>query len=450
MSVIASNKYTLILGMGLTGQSCVRYLLSKGIRVVVCDSREAPPSLEAFKQEFPDVPVQTGPWDESALLGASEIVISPGLSRKTPAIKKAIAAGVPVIGDIELFARQVSKPVIAITGSNGKTTVTTLVGEMVRAAGLKVIVAGNIGTPVLDTLNNPNTSEREPDIYVLELSSFQLESLTSLRPVACTVLNVSADHMDRYANLMEYALTKQRIAFGAKHVIANKQDPLTEVPMAEGARRSCFGLGQPDLKDFGVFDGHIYKGLKPLVAVEELKIVGEHNYLNAAAALALVDAAGIDLTAAISALKDFSGLPHRCQFVAEKNGVRFINDSKATNVGATVAAIRGLAADKPNLHIVLGGDGKGADFSPLVQALSGTTTSVALIGKDAPKLAEVLASTSNLNIGRCTDLAEAVQYLVGFAQPGDIVLLSPACASLDMFKNFEARGEAFREAVMAL
>lgn len=450
MSVIASNKYTLVLGMGLTGQSCVRYLLSKGIRVVVCDSREVPPSLETFKQEFPDVPLQTGPWDESALLGASEIVISPGLSRKTPAIKKAIAAGVPVIGDIELFARQVSKPVIAITGSNGKTTVTTLVGEMVRAAGFKVIVAGNIGTPILDTLNNPSTSESEPDIYVLELSSFQLESLTSLRPVACTVLNVSADHMDRYANLMEYALTKQRIAFGAKHVIANKQDTLTEVPMAEGARRSCFCLGQPDLKDFGVFDGHIYKGLKPLVAVDELKIVGEHNYLNAAAALALVDAAGIDLTAAIGALKSFSGLPHRCQFVAEKNGVRFINDSKATNVGATVAAIRGLAADKPNLHIVLGGDGKGAEFSPLAQALAGTTTSVALIGKDAPKLAEVLANTPNLNIGRCTDLADAVQYLVSFAQPGDIVLLSPACASLDMFKNFEARGEAFREAVMAL
>lgn len=450
MSVIASNKYTLVLGMGLTGLSCVRYLLSKGIRVVVCDSRETPPSLEIFKQEFPDVPVQTGPWDESALLGASEIVISPGLSRKTPAIKKAIAAGVPVIGDIELFARQVSKPVIAITGSNGKTTVTTLVGEMVRAAGLKVIVAGNIGTPVLDTLNNPDTSESEPDIYVLELSSFQLESLTSLRPVACTVLNVSADHMDRYTSLMEYALTKQRVAFGAKQVIANKQDPLTEVPMAEGARRSCFGLGQPDLKDFGVFDGQIYKGLKPLVAVDELKIVGEHNYLNAAAALALVDAAGIDLTAAISALKSFSGLPHRCQFVAEKNGVRFINDSKATNVGATVAAIRGLAADKPNLHIVLGGDGKGADFSPLVQALTGTTTSVALIGKDASKLAEVLANAPNLNIGRFADLAEAAQYLASFAQPGDIVLLSPACASLDMFKNFEARGEAFREAVMAL
>lgn len=444
MSVIASNKYTLVLGMGLTGLSCVRYLLSQGVRVVVFDSREAPPTLAAFKQEFPDVPVQTGPWDDSSLLGAHEIVISPGLSRKSPAIQKAIAAGISVVGDIELFARQVAKPVIAITGSNGKTTVTTLVGAMARAAGLDVIVAGNIGTPVLDTLNH------EPDLYVLELSSFQLESLTSLRPVACTVLNVSADHMDRYSSLMEYALTKQRIAFGAKKIVVNKQDPLTEVPLAEGAKRMCFGRGQPDLRDFGVVNGHIYKGLNPLIAVDELKLVGEHNYLNAAAALALIDAAGIALAPAVELLKEFTGLPHRCEFIAQKNGVCFINDSKATNVGATVAAINGLKTDKPCLHLVLGGDGKGADFSPLVSALTHTAVSVALIGRDAAKLAEVLASVPDLSISQCDDLAQAVNVLASKAVAGETVLLSPACASLDMFKNFEARGDAFREAVVAL
>lgn len=444
MSVIASNKYTLVLGMGLTGQSCVRYLLSQGIRVIACDSRTDSPVLESFKNAFPQVPVQMGEWDEQAFMGAQEIVISPGLSRKIPAVQRAIALGIPVIGDIELFARQVTKPVIAITGSNGKTTVTTLVGEMARAAGLDVVVAGNIGTPVLDTLAHV------PDLYVLELSSFQLESLVSLRPIACSVLNISADHMDRYTSVMEYALTKQRIAFGAKHVIVNKQDPLTEVPLAEGTRRQCFGLGQPDLKDFGVINGEICFGLKPLVSVADLKLVGEHNYLNAAAALALVHAAGIAIEPAIEALKQFTGLPHRCEFVAEKDGVRFINDSKATNVGATVAAVNGLKSDSPHLHIVLGGDGKGADFSPLFSSLKGSTVSVALIGKDALAIKTVIQQLPDIAIGEFSTLEEAVKWLAQNAGAGDTVLLSPACASLDMFKNFEARGEVFRQAVSSL
>ena len=279
MSLIVTNKYTLIVGLGLTGVSAARYLLAQGMRVVACDSRLNPPNLQQVKDHLPKLAIELGEFDEDLFLHAEEIIISPGFARKSPVIQKALAAGVSVIGDVELFARAVNAPVIAITGSNGKSTVTRLVGEMAKEANINVGVAGNIGLPVLDALSD------EVELYVLELSSFQLESTQSLKPVVATVLNVSADHMDRYNSFIEYALTKQRIAFGAGTVVVNKQDPLTEPPIADGVKRLCFTAGHPDLNDYGLNDSFLVKGFEKLVNVNELNIVGQHNLMNACAAL---------------------------------------------------------------------------------------------------------------------------------------------------------------------
>ncbi|HEY7771853.1 MAG TPA: UDP-N-acetylmuramoyl-L-alanine--D-glutamate ligase [Marinagarivorans sp.] len=445
MDLISSNKYTVVIGLGVTGLSAVRHMLAQGVRVIACDSRKNPPNLEAVRREFSELSLQLGPLDAELLCNAQEIVISPGLSRKDPVIQHAISSGVSVIGDIELFARVVNAPVIAITGSNGKSTVTTLVGEMAKAAGIKVAVAGNIGYAALEALAD------DIELYVLELSSFQLESTSSLKPVAATVLNVSADHMDRYASLMEYALTKQRIAFGAKTVVVNKQDPLTEPPIAEGVKRVCFSSNQPDLNDYGFYDGSLVKGFKALVAAQDINIVGLHNMANAAAALALAAAAGVSLDACVSALKNFTGLAHRCEHIRAVNGIDFINDSKATNVGATVAALKGLSRGEPTIHIILGGDGKGADFAPLIPALKGTAKTALVLGKDAQSIARAIhAALPELPVLEVESLPSAVSKAYQLAAAGDCVLLSPACASLDMFKNFEQRGDVFRQAVGGL
>lgn len=444
MSLIATNKYTLIVGLGLTGVSVARYLLARGERVIACDSRTNPPNLLQLKNTLPDLAIELGEFDEDLFLHAEEIVISPGFSRKTPIIQKALAADVPVVGDIELFARVVNAPVIAITGSNGKSTVTRLVGEMAQAANINVQVAGNIGLPVLDALSD------EVELYVLELSSFQLESTQSLKPVVATILNVSADHMDRYDSFIEYALTKQRIAFGAKTVVVNKQDPLTEPPIADGVKRLCFTAGHPDLKDYGLRDGFLVRGFTELVNVDELNIVGQHNIMNACAALAIAQAAGIALGSSIAALKNFRGLAHRCEKVITYHGVDYINDSKATNVGATVAALDGLAKNK-NIHIILGGDGKGADFSPLIPLLKKHAKSAVVIGKDGGLLKALINKNIPEMIVTVADsLTDAVFAAKQQAEPSDTVLLSPACASLDMFNSFEQRGEVFVRAVNEL
>jgi UDP-N-acetylmuramoylalanine--D-glutamate ligase len=445
MTLIARSGYTLVVGIGLTGQSVLAYLLRQGKSLVVYDSRAQPPGLDAFRAQYPDVPLVCGDAEESLFCEADEILLSPGLSKKTPGIAAALAAGVSVIGDVELFARQVTAPVIAITGSNGKSTVTTLVGEMAKAAGLKVVVAGNIGLPVLSAL------DASADLYVLELSSFQLETTASLKPVAATILNVSPDHMDRYDRLIDYALAKQRIAFGAKTLVVNKEDPLTEPPLAQGVAKRCFTLKTPDLHDYGIHDGFLVRGFTPLIALSEVRLQGRHNYANCLAALALCDAAGIEREACLTALREFSGLDHRCQWVCAIRGVDFINDSKATNVGASLAALEGLGRADKHLHVILGGDGKAADFAPLLPALARFAKSVALIGRDGPQLSALLsAELPQLPRAEVTSLAEAVQWLFEQAVPGDQVLLSPACASLDMFKNYEDRGHQFAVAAKAL
>ena len=439
-ALIATNRFALIVGLGVTGFSVARYLASQGRAFAVADKAPKEESIERFHREFPSVRLIVGELDYQHWQGVTEIILSPGVPRKHPAIVAALADGVEVIGDIELFVRQARAPIVAITGSNGKTTVTTLVGEMAKAAGVAVKVGGNLGTPALDLL------DEAAELYVLELSSFQLESTFSLKAAAATVLNISPDHMDRYDNLADYHRTKQRIYLHAAHLVINRDDPLTHPPLAQGAQITRFTTGEPDLKDFGLHhqngERFLAHGLRHLIATDELKIRGAHNFANALAALALGRAVGLSEKAMLATLREFSGLPHRCQWVAQKNGIDFINDSKATNIGATEAALKGLATGRANIVLVAGGDGKGADFSSLAELIKNNVKAVTLIGKDAEKIADVCGHL--VPTARCASLAEAVEKAQSYASRGDIVLLSPACASLDMFKNYEDRGEQFR------
>lgn len=439
-ALIATNRFALIVGLGATGFSVARYLVRQGRAFAVADKAPKLESIERFHTEFPDVRLMVGELDYQQWQGVTEIILSPGVPRKHSAIVAALADGVEVIGDIELFVRQARAPIVAITGSNGKTTVTTLVGEMAKSAGVVVKVGGNLGTPALDLL------DEAAELYVLELSSFQLESTFSLKAAAATVLNVSPDHMDRYDSLAEYHRTKQRIYMHAAHLVINRDDALTHPPMAQGAQITRFTTGEPDLKDFGLHQQDdqrfLAHGLRPLIGAHELKIRGSHNFANALAALALGRAVGLAEEAMLAALRAFSGLPHRCQWVAQKNGIDFVNDSKATNIGATEAALKGLATGRANIVLIAGGDGKGADFSTLAELVKDNVKAVTLIGKDAEKIADVCSHL--VPTARCANLTEAVEKAYAYAAPGDIVLLSPACASLDMFKNYEDRGEQFR------
>ncbi|MBC6907331.1 UDP-N-acetylmuramoyl-L-alanine--D-glutamate ligase [Saccharophagus sp. K07] len=445
-ALIATSRIALIVGLGVTGFSVARFLARQGRTFMVADKAPKPESLARFQQQFPGVRILTGEFDYSQWQGVSEIILSPGVPRKHPAIAAAIADGVPVIGDIELFTREARAPIVAITGSNGKTTVTTLVGEMAKKAGVAAKVGGNLGTPALDLLDD------SAELYVLELSSFQLESTVSLRAAAATVLNVSPDHMDRYKDLAEYHFIKQRIYMNAQHLVINRDDALTQPPLAEGAQVTRFGLGEPDLKDFGLHrdaDGiWLAHGLRKLLNASEIPLRGLHNLANALAALALGRAVGLDENAMLETLREFPGLPHRCQLVGRFDSVDYVNDSKGTNIGATEAALKGLASDKPNIVLIAGGDGKGADFSSLAPLIKASVRAVTLIGKDADKIAQVCAPL--VPVEKCSSLQEAVEKARKFASPGDTVLLSPACASLDMFRNYEDRGDQFRDIVERL
>ncbi|WP_066966397.1 UDP-N-acetylmuramoyl-L-alanine--D-glutamate ligase [Microbulbifer sp. Q7] len=450
MNLIATSEKKVVIGLGATGQSVVRFLLRQGFSPVVVDSREAPPALEAFRAQYPDVPVECGPLSKETLLAASEIIASPGIGVAEPAIAAAVAAGIPVIGDIELFARELAKAdpapkLIAITGSNGKSTVTTLMGEMARAAGVDVRVGGNIGVPVLDLLA---PGEALPELFVLELSSFQLETTYSLRSDVATILNMSADHMDRYPDMAAYHRAKQRVYRHAQQFVINRADPLTRGPLSRESREWSFGLDRPDLQQFGLIeeagDRWLAQGAKKLMPAREMGMVGSHNVANALAALALGNAVGLPMDAMLDALRHFAGLTHRCERVADCAAVTFVNDSKGTNVGATRAALDGLADSKCKIVLIAGGDGKGADFSPLVEAAH-TLRGLVTIGVDGVKIAQVFAGKVPLQAAETMD--QAVSKAAEMAQPGDYVLLSPACASFDMYRNFEARGEDFRRAV---
>ncbi|KAI3478035.1 hypothetical protein L1887_60087 [Cichorium endivia] len=427
--------------------SLVRFLANRGVAFAVADTRENPPELATLRRDYPQVEVRCGELDVDFLCRADELYVSPGLALATPALQQAAARGVKLSGDIELFARNAKAPIVAISGSNAKSTVTTLVGEMAAAAGKRVAVGGNLGTPALDLLSD------DVELYVMELSSFQLETTDQLNAEVATVLNVSEDHMDRYSGLPAYHLAKHRIFRGARQVVVNRQDALSRPMPIEGQPCWTFGLNTPDFKAFGLREKNSEKYLsfefQTLMPVRELKIRGAHNQSNALAALALGHAVGLPFDAMLESLRSFAGLAHRCQWVRERDGVNYYDDSKATNVGAALAAIEGLGADiDGKLVLIAGGDGKGADFSGLRAPVAAHCRAVVLLGRDAERLADALGDGAPLV--RVQTLDEAVAKCAELAQAGDAVLLSPACASLDMFKNFEERGRLFAQAVGAL
>jgi UDP-N-acetylmuramoylalanine--D-glutamate ligase len=438
---------TLVIGLGVTGLSCVRHLAARGTALAVADTRDAPPGLEALRRDHPDVAVFLGPLDERLFLDIDRVVVSPGVPLATPALATLADRGIPLVGDIELFVREADAPVVAITGSNGKSTVTTLVGDMARASGLRVAVGGNLGTPALDLLDDA------VELYVLELSSFQLESTHSLRAAVACVLNVSADHMDRYDSIDSYAAAKQRILNDAGVGVLNADD--ARVASMEGAGDVwLFTLGDAvDDKTFGTVtigdDLYLCRGERPLLAAAEIRMPGRHNVANALAALAIGSALGFDEERMRQAVIGFTGLLHRTQWVAEHAGVTWINDSKGTNVGAAVAALQGLdAGDDSRTVLIAGGDAKGADFAPLAPALAACARAIVLIGRDADRIAAVVPG--GLDCVRATDMGDAVKRAAALARPGDRVLLSPACASFDMFSGYAERGDVFMRAVRRL
>jgi len=440
----AGNGMTVIVGMGKTGLSFARFLRRHGETFAITDTRREPPGMAALRAEMPGVPAHFGADCEQLLRGARRVLLSPGVSAREPAVAAAIERGAEVIGDIELFARHADAPVVAITGANGKSTVTTLVGAMAKRAGRDVRTGGNLGTPALDLLGGES-----PDLYVLELSSFQLETVTSLNAKAAAVLNISPDHMDRYSTLEEYAAAKRRIYRGTGVMVMNADDAIV-MRMAEPAReRVLFSLHAPQADaDFGLFDAGgepwLAHGGRRLMPAREMRIKGMHNVANALAALALGHGAGLPAEAMLQTLREFPGLPHRCQWVGSARGVDWFDDSKGTNVGATVAAIQGLGAERP-LVLIAGGDGKGQDFSELAGAARNRLRGAVTIGRDGPAIAAVLQDV--VAVTQARDMQDAVARAADMAQPGDAVLLSPACASFDMFRDYVHRGEVFAAAV---
>jgi len=433
---------TLVVGLGKTGLSCVRHLRRLGRRVTAVDSRPSPPALSAVSKEFPEVRVTLGGFPRQAFQGVDDIVVSPGVSLAEPALEQAVAAHIPVCGDIELFARAVgATPVIAITGSNGKSTVTTMVADMLRMDGRCVGVGGNLGMPALSLLDG-----ERPEVYVLELSSFQLETTDSLEPRVAALLNVSADHMDRYADVDQYARTKARIFTGRGAMVLNRDDARVAAMARDDREAIFYTLGVPRAGEFGLRQGRhgdtLSFGETPILAADKLTVAGLHNVANGLAAMAVASVLGVRHETMARALQDFRGLPHRCQLVAEAGGVRWFDDSKATNVGATVAAIVGLVGDLGGrLILIAGGDAKDADFSALAEPLARHVHLALLIGRDAGRIAAVAEGA--VEIVHAEGMADAVDIAHARAQSGDGVLLSPACASFDMYTSYEERGDAF-------
>jgi UDP-N-acetylmuramoylalanine--D-glutamate ligase len=454
------GEQVIVLGLGQTGASCVRWLHAQGARVRVLDTRNTPPELSSEIKNQPDIEIYTGQYTDQGLSGARLIVASPGVDLRLPAIAKQHAAGVPIVGDVELFAQALGAlpappRVVAITGSNGKSTVTSMAGAMCQAAGLRTVVAGNIGVPVLNALTNAQT--QQPDVYVLELSSFQLETTANLQLVSATVLNVTQDHMDRYDSMQDYANAKARIFLHCMRRVVNRADAYSFAALRAGDY--SFGTDAPDgVHAWGLVreeneggaiwlaQGNQTGGHDKLMRVAELPVAGLHNAANALAALALCRALDLPYAPLIQALREFKGLAHRVERVAQIGGVTFYDDSKGTNVGATVAALLGMTQP---VVLIAGGDGKQQDFSPLKGAVDARARAVVLIGRDAPLIEQALRG-SRVTCVRASDLNDAVNQAYALAQAGDAVLLSPACASFDMFRNYTHRAEVLVAAVHAL
>ena len=446
-----SGKDVLVLGLGDTGLSCVRWLARRGARVRAADTRAAPPALRAVRDEHPEVEVALGAFEPALVEGVDAVVASPGVALREPVLRAALARGIPVVGDVEIFAREVRRRgkvrVLGVTGTNGKSTVTALAHAMCVAAGRRSAAVGNIGTPVLDALDAPDAGST--DTFVVELSSYQLETTSSLSLDAATVLNVTQDHLDRYDSMREYAAAKERIFLNCRTRVVNRQDAYS-VAMARGAADGfSFGLDVPSNdREWGLDAPRrtLLRGARALLAVDEMAMTGLHNAANALAAHALCSAIELPEAAMADAIREFKGLAHRLERIAEAKGVRFYDDSKGTNVGAAVAALEGFAEP---VVLIAGGDGKGQDFSPLRDAVRGHARAVVTIGRDGPAIAAALASSA-VPLARATTMDEAVEIAFGLAHRGDAVLLSPACASFDMFRNYGHRGEVFAAAARAI
>lgn len=456
MPIELKNKRVLVLGLGASGLSMARWLSARGASVRVADTRETPPFAAQLQSEFPAIELHTGTFRSESFADVDLIAISPGVPMADPLVRAAAQRGVDVVGDIELFARIRGEfpgnRVIAITGSNGKSTVTEMVGAMVRAAKIRTLIAGNIGLPILEALSEVEAgTRRRPDVFVLELSSFQLESTRSLNPDAAAVLNLSEDHLDRYSGMGDYADAKARIFFGDGIQVVNRQDDRAHGMVGPGRKVFTFGMDEPwNEGNWGLRDieGELWlvEGRANLMKVSELKVAGLHNAANALAALALCRAIRLPYEPLLDALFKFEGLPHRVQKVAEVKGVAFYDDSKGTNVGATVAALMGMTS---RVVLIAGGEGKGQDFSPLRDAVAAKAKGVVLIGRDGDEIAAAL-ELSGVAIVHAASMQDAVRAGFSLAQSGDVVLLSPACASFDMFRNYEHRAEVFIEEVRAL
>jgi len=432
----------LVVGLGKTGLSVAYYLRELGIQFAIVDSRDKPPFNDTLLAEMPDIPVFTGGFDSAVFDLASHIVVSPGVSMGEPLIQQAIASGVRSLSDIDLFACSVNKPVVAITGSNGKSTVTTMLGAMVKASGKCTALGGNLGTPVLDLISD------EVEIYVLELSSFQLERTSQLNAVAATILNVSADHLDRYENIVEYAEQKRKVYEGNGVMLFNADDPVVIAMQEEGREALTFGLKHE--ADYTVMNSPEGEWLaihgRPIIAVNDLLIAGVHNQANALAALALGCVLGLPEEAMCKALRTYKGLKHRMQLIANIAGVHWVNDSKATNVGACIAALQGFKG--ADVILIAGGDAKGADMSELLPLLKEKVKAIILIGKDGDLLKKIV--NESIPVFDVGTLKKAVKQATSLAEGGDTVLLSPACASLDQFNNYQERGSVYEAEVKAL
>jgi len=451
--VSLAGRKVLVLGLGDTGLSMAKWLARRGATVRIADTRAAPPRLADLKRSLPGVAADCGPFREASFVGIDLIAISPGVPLADPNVQRAVAAGTRVVGDIELFAQAVADRhprVIAITGTNGKSTVTALAGAMAKTAGADCEVAGNIGPAVLDALLRREDLGRAAGLWVLELSSFQLETTRSLAADAAAVLNVTEDHLDRYRGIDDYARAKARVFSGDGIQVLNRGDPRSLAMALTGRETVTFGLNAPSrAEDWGLIDRGgvpwLAQGANALLAVEEMKLAGLHNAANALAALALCRVLGLPLEPLLAALREFRGLPHRVELVGEAHRVRWYDDSKGTNVGSTVAALAGLARRDSKIVLIAGGDGKGQDFSPLKDAVARSARCLVLIGRDAP-LIEAAVAGAGIPVRRAASMEEAVSFAAQAARSGDAVLLSPACASFDMFRDYKHRGEAFREA----
>ena len=434
-----SDTFDLVIGLGISGQSCLRYLLAQQEPVRALDTRSQPPGIGELKQAFADVPMHLGGWNEAWLEQARRLIVSPGIALATAEIARQIAAGKEVIGDIELFARAASQPVAAITGSNAKSTVTTLLAEVAVACGRDALAGGNLGTPALDLLG------QNAQLYVLELSSFQLETTWSLGAQVASILNISEDHLDRYPGLAEYIAAKQRIYDGCEVAVWNRDDESTR-PQRPVARQICFGTHAEADYRLDVGRGMLMAHGQDLLPTASLGMRGNHNALNVLAVLAMADALSLDQSAALETVKKFTGLPHRCNLVMEHRDVQWFNDSKGTNVGATLAALDGIGpAISGKIILIAGGQGKGQDFSVLAAAAAQYVRAAVLIGADADKVAQGLGDAVGCHFA--VDMDDAVRRASILAEAGDAVVLSPACASFDMFKGYADRGDSFTRAV---